>query len=111
MNILKWSKVSISQQICLLLSCFYGFVAKFKILVLFWGNLLKQLFVVVLVGVESLSEPEYSWKTINNHSGNKDEQLQFSQKPDMDYKVEQVEDLIFLLHYILETEMLEFIVL
>lgn len=29
----------------------------------------------------------------------------------MDYKVEQVEDLIFLLHYISETEMLEFIVL
>lgn len=78
---------------------------------MFWGNLLKQLFVVVLVGVESLPEPEYSLKTINNHSGNKDEQLQFSQKPYMDYKVEQVEDLIFLLHYILETEMLEFIVL
>lgn len=28
----------------------------------------------------------------------------------MDYKVEQVEDLIFLLHYILQTEILQFVV-
>lgn len=70
----------------------------------FWNNCLLLFLLSLYLSLK------YCLKTINNHSGNKDEQLQFSQKPDMDYKVEQVEDLIFLLHYILQTEILQFVV-